>query len=173
MYAAVVTAAHVLAYVAIKDGMVKVDGYAYKVFKSLNSGWWLLLYIPLLNLLLLQLAGRYILLSFVIYPYQNSVMREQLDRSNNARFAEEFSYYLKSLIYTLRVHAGLVMNEYMESEQSERKTNSSNRKLLSVKKDLASISSMQIKQWELIPLGEMRNVFDLLETFYEANTVVL
>lgn len=43
-------------------------------------------------------------------------MREQLDRSNNARFAEEFTYYLKSLIYTLRVHSGLILNEYLDTE---------------------------------------------------------
>lgn len=32
---------------------------------------------------------------------------------------------------------------------------------------------MGLKQWELIPLLEMRNVHDLLETFFEVNYEVL
>ena len=38
-----------------------------------------MLYLPVINLILLQIVGRFILLSF-IYPYQNSIFRENLDR---------------------------------------------------------------------------------------------
>jgi hypothetical protein len=41
-----------------------------------------------------------------MYPYQNSIIRETLDRNNGKRFGEEFSHYLDSFIYTLRIQAG-------------------------------------------------------------------
>ena len=64
-----------------------------------------LVYIPLINFLLFILVGRYVL-SALLFPYQNSVIRETLDRNNSAKFGEEFSHQLDSLVYTLRIQAG-------------------------------------------------------------------
>ena len=64
-----------------------------------------LVYIPLINFLLFILVGRYVL-SAILFPYQNSVIRETLDRNNSAKFGEEFSHQLDSLVYTLRIQAG-------------------------------------------------------------------
>lgn len=61
-----------------------------------------LFYIPVINILIMFVVGRYIL-SAIMYPYQNSIIRETLDRNNAKRFGEEFSHYLDSFIYTLRI----------------------------------------------------------------------
>ena len=69
IYTAVLTAAHVLAYIWVKNDFWGTNSRANVLLQKINSGWFLLLYIPVLNLILLQLAGRYIILSFVVYPY--------------------------------------------------------------------------------------------------------
>lgn len=75
----------------------------------------------------------------------------------------------------MRVHAGLVLNGEMgfdfemQSEKGGKKANKNNHK----EPSMVSNTSMAFKSWEMIPLSEMRNVFDLLETFYEVNTEVI
>jgi len=57
------------------------------------SDWFFLLYLPILNFMLIVIFGKYIL-SGIMYPYQNSIIREELDRSNATKFGQEFAHYL-------------------------------------------------------------------------------
>ena len=99
-------------------------------------------------MVLLQLTGRYILLS-IIYPYQNSILRENLDRQNNERFGEEFAYYVKSFFYTLRVQSGLVSNQ-LDTDMSDRKRS---KKSGDRNKSLASSSRTMDQPSEVIPFS--------------------
>lgn len=72
--------------------------------KVVRSPWFFLVYVPLFNFLLFVTIGRYILCA-ILFPYQNSIVREQLDRGNSAKFGEEFAHLLDSLVYTLRIQA--------------------------------------------------------------------
>ena len=73
--------------------------------KFMVSHWVYLSYLPGINYVLTMIIGKYVL-SAILYPYQNAYAREHLDRSNANKFGEEFSHYLDSFVYTLRVQAG-------------------------------------------------------------------
>ena len=73
--------------------------------KFIVSKWVFLSYMPAVNYVLTMIIGRYVL-SGILYPYQNAYAREHLDRGNANKFGEEFSHYLDSFVYTLRVQAG-------------------------------------------------------------------
>ena len=62
---------------------------------------WFLTFLLPLNIVIEQVIGRYIICLF-FYPYQNSLTREQIDRSNNLKFGQEFSHFLDSFLYTLQ-----------------------------------------------------------------------
>ena len=83
----------------------------------------MLINLPAINLIFLIILGRYSILSFGVYPYQNSLMKEQLERSNSARFSDEFAYFVKCMIYTLRIESGLLLQEYLDTENTENKGN--------------------------------------------------
>lgn len=70
-YGAVLTTAHVLAFIEAYDIVeLNEDGEEASQFsKYVSRGWFLLLYIPLINFILMLAIGRYIILSFIIYPY--------------------------------------------------------------------------------------------------------
>ena len=69
-----------------------------------RSPWFFLAYVPLFNFMLFIIIGRYVLCA-ILFPYQNSIVREQLDRGNSTKFGEEFAHLLDSLVYTLRIQA--------------------------------------------------------------------
>ena len=75
-------------------------------------------------------------------------MRENLDRSNSAKFGEDFSHLIESLSYTLRLHAG--MDAYNPSKDGG--NGGSNDGI-----------------FDFLTLQEMRNVFDLLGVYEESN----
>jgi len=79
------------------------------------------------------------------------VIRENLDRSNAAKFGEDFAHLVESLSYTLRTHAG--MDAYNPS------------------KDGANDGGDGI--FDFLTLLEMRNVFDLLRVYEEVNQAVI
>ena len=162
IYVSVITAAHIIAYLEVFKDEHDLAGSAPKIWKALRSHWFLFLYMPVINLVGLIVFGRYALFSFGVYPYQNSLMWEQLERSNNARFAEKFAYFLKSMIYTLRLESGCVIEEYMDTDQTIQKSESSKKKLLKKKSEKDDLDSLFQKAFERIPLIEMKNVYDLL-----------
>ena len=114
-----------------------------------NPNYLYMLYLPVINLILLQIVGRFILLSF-IYPYQNSCFRENLDRQNNQRFGEEFAYYVKSFFHTLRTQSGLVQQTLETERSTEHKSKKSNRN-----KSVASNSRTMDQASEIINYAEM------------------
>lgn len=67
-----------------------------------SSYWYYVAFIPVVNIALTYLIGKYILTG-LLYPYQNSIGRETLDRNNATKFGEEFEHYLESFAYTLRI----------------------------------------------------------------------
>jgi hypothetical protein len=81
------------------------DPYHTYLRSFVESGWFYILYTPILTFILIATMGRYIL-SGILYPYQNAFARESLDRSNASKFGEEFGHYLDSMVYTLRMQAG-------------------------------------------------------------------
>jgi hypothetical protein len=66
-----------------------------------------------INFILIITIGRY-LLSSMLYPYQNSIIREGLDRNNASRFGQEFSHYLECMVYTIRIQAGMDLGDAEE-----------------------------------------------------------
>lgn len=71
------------------------------------------------------ILGRY-MLTGILYPYQNAIGRETLDRNNATKFGEEFEHYLESFAYTLRIQAGQdlkkILNEYNQRQGSSDKS---------------------------------------------------
>lgn len=130
---------------------------------SITYAWLLLL--PPINFLLVYAGARYILYC-ILYPYQNSIQREGLDRSNNERFGKEFCFYLECFLYTFQVHCG-ISQATVETEITEKDDKSSG------KSSKGAQSSMSIKSKQLINFGEMKNLFDLLVSFAEANRHVI
>ena len=113
-------------------------------------------------------------------------MKEQLERSNNARFAEEFSYFLKSTIFTLRFESDLMGQEMVEGvgernreEEGEGEEASDKKGLLKKKKKKKSdVDADYLLTWnrpnyERIHLLDIRNLYDMLVNFHEANLRVI
>ena len=72
-----------------------------------------------MNIIFEQILGRYIICMF-FYPYQNAITREQIDRSNNLKFGQEFAHFLDSFIYTLQNKKGDILDsEGGKSQSSE------------------------------------------------------
>ena len=84
----------------IEDENFKIVLEALEWFVS--SYWYYLAFVPIINIVLTYIIGKYVL-SGLLYPYQNSIGREALDRSNSTRFSEEFEHFLECLAYTLRI----------------------------------------------------------------------
>lgn len=83
--------------------------------------WYILVYFPPLNGILITVIGRYILCG-TMYPYQNTIVRESLDRINNQRFGQELLLNLKSFAYTIKLYSGMPTNE---NQQQGTRSNSS------------------------------------------------
>jgi len=112
------------------------------------------MFLPLLNFFLIVLIGRYAL-SGIMYPYQNAVIREELDRNNASRFGHEFSHYLECLVYTIRVQAG------MDDDEIERN---------SVKGKLIDVDE---QEFEYLSFISVKNTIDLLNLYLDINKQVL
>ena len=65
----------------VEREIVKVDSKASETLAEIGNAWWIwLAYIPLINFILVFIIGRYGLTT-LLYPYQNSMIRESLDRT--------------------------------------------------------------------------------------------
>ena len=148
------------------DGVVKHDSELAKTIVEIGRSWWIwFAYIPLLNVVLIYLVGHYALTT-LLYPYQNSIIREALDRNNSTKFGEEFCDYLDSLLYTMRLSAGQdIRNEILKSMKSMRKTQS-----IEGKEVLLSESDIPYEQ---LTLQDMCNVHDLLNLYIKVNKQVI
>lgn len=124
----------------------------------------LLLLVPPINFLLVYAGARYVLYC-ILYPYQNSIQREWLDRSNNDRFGREFCYYLECFLYTFQSNCGLVVNT-VETEITDKDEKGSGA-------GKAEKAARSAKSKQQISFSEMKNLFELLLSFAEANRHVL
>ena len=71
------------------------------------AGWWFwFALLPPVNVWLTLVLGRYIL-ALTLFPYQNACMRETMDRSNAHKFGQEFTHYLQSFAFTLRINSDM------------------------------------------------------------------
>ena len=88
----------------------------------MSSNWYYAMFVPVLNIVLTYIIGKYVLTG-LLYPYQNSIGRETLDRNNATKFGEEFQHYIESFAYTLRVQAGQdwrkVLSDYHLKQESK------------------------------------------------------
>ena len=130
-----------------------------------DNPWVYLLYLPVLNYILLQSVGRYILIG-CIYPYQNSIIREQLDRTNNLKFGQEFAKYLESFIYTLRCQSGLQDRSSQSINLTTQKA--SNKKSLSLRSISEEMTTSE-SALDFLTFSEMKNVVDLLKLYCDVN----
>ena len=99
----------VLTYLIIVGLLIYIDqAHTFNLFGNMIAdtndaerylSYGILLMVPPLNFLFIYWGARYILYC-LLYPYQNSIQREWLDRSNNERFGKEFCYYLECFLYT-------------------------------------------------------------------------
>lgn len=112
-----------------------------------------LIILPIVNLLVMTILGRYIL-SAIRYPYQNAIIRESLDRGNASKFGQEFAHYLECLVYTLRIQAG--MNRHQPSR---------------------TMSNFEIQdddeKYDYLTFTEVKNTIDLLALYLDVNKKVV
>lgn len=90
---------------------------------------------------------------------------------NSAKFGEEFTHYLDSFLYTLRIYAGQdIKNEYLNSIKSLKKESlmSGNDALLGE----AEPSESDIP-YDQLSVTEMANVFDLITLYSKVNKKVI
>ena len=103
----------------VEEGFLKALLEALEWF--VTSYWYYAAFLPVINIVFTYIIGCYILTG-LLYPYQNSIGRETLDRNNATKFGEEFEHYLESFAYTLRVQAGQdvkkLMSEYRQKQDS-------------------------------------------------------
>ena len=140
-----------------------------------RNPWLLLGYVPLLNLILLYVISRYAL-SSLMYPYQNSIIREGLDRINSSKFGEEFTHYLDSFLYTLRIHAGQnIKDEYLNSIKSLKEGAGLERGMSSGRENLLPEGDPTESDipYDQLSVQEMANVFDLITLYKRINTRVM
>ena len=83
--------AHYLDYFKIE--IEAEEGFLKELFVALewfvSSYWYYVTFIPVINIVLTYIVGKYVLTG-LLYPYQNSIGRETLDRNNATKFGEEF-----------------------------------------------------------------------------------
>lgn len=92
-------------YPKVLENLLTKEVYT-KLMQLVSSHWYFLVYVPVFNLVTFLIVGRY-LLSAALYPYQNSICREFLDKNNARIFGEEFAHYLSSMVYTIRLQSGM------------------------------------------------------------------
>lgn len=136
--------------------------------KLIVSKWLYLTYLPVLNYILTMVIGRYVL-SGILYPYQNAYAREHLDRGNASKFGEEFSHYLDSFIYTLRVQAGQDVRKSLLLSMANDK---GRKKSVSGKLRQESMDDSDFP-YDFLSFSEMRNVIDLLNLYITVNQEVI
>jgi len=127
-----------------------------------NWGFWFAL-LPPLNLWLSLVLGRYGL-AMTLFPYQNACMRETMDRTNALKFGQEFTHYLQSFAFTLRINADMEKPKRKKSETEA---------LLSQKAGTTEgESDTDSDDAEYLTYTEMKNTIDLLTLYITVNTQV-
>lgn len=121
------------------------------------------------------LIGRWIIAG-VLYPYQNFIIRETLDRANNTKFGEDFIHFLECFSATLRNVAGLTIerNESVTSVNQSRRLHSTSLDKASkiYLYDEALDSSMGNRNNDLT-VSDMKSVVELLITYSEVNSELI
>lgn len=116
-----------------------------------------ILYIPVLVTILIDIVGRHVL-SAIMYPYQNSVLKESLDRMSNLRFGQEQARNFHSFVYTLKLKSGIVEDGLDQNRTASLRSIS--RKLKSDKKDslyfMGTESSEIDDGVDVLSFGEMQ-----------------
>ena len=149
-----------------------------------------LLYLPAINGLLIVWIGRYAL-SGILYPYQNSVIKESLDRQNNIKFGMELSHFLNCFIFTLKSQSGLSSindhgdPEYMkmmspdETDKRKKKDKHHENSKDRAEKSVAGGSSVVrgtesgTEGFEFLTFPEMKSVIELIDLYVDVNQEVL
>lgn len=139
-------------YIEFEIGVEITKHYLVRMDEFFADYWWILIIIVTTNLVLTLVIGRYIL-SAMLYPYQNSIIRETLDRSNATKFGEEFSNYLESMVYTIRILAGMDI----ESRKS-----TGGRQNSSFKKKASTPNDDSDDDYQYLTFTEMKNTIDLI-----------
>lgn len=154
-----------------------------------ESHWFYLVFVPAINFMLILLGGRYIL-SALLYPYQNAIIRESLDRNNATKFGQEFAHYLECLVYTLRVQAGMEVNRDRKSsrQSAKNKKNTATNESQTKKTGASSTAGPSVSQSEAAPRNlltededkyeflsytEVKNTIDLLALYLDINQKVI
>ena len=136
-----------------------------------QTPYFLLLYLPVINYLIIQIVGRYALIG-CIYPYQNSIIKEQLDRTNNLKFGEEFAKYFESFIYTLRCQSGLQDRSSQSLNFTARSSQRKTKRTMSLKSISEDITTSE-SALDFLTFNEMKNVVDLLQLYSDVNRKVI
>lgn len=110
------------------------------------------------------------MLSGILYPYQNSFIRENLDRQNNYKFGLEFINFLDNFLHSILMSSGQLDTQSSRFFKSSRNTKSS--RIKSGKSNLVS-SQDSFDCIEILSLGEMKNVIELLCLYTDVNTKVI
>ena len=118
------------------------------------------MYLPIFNLILILTIGKYVL-SAMLYPYQNSIVREILDRTNANKFGSEFAHYLVALLYTIRIQAGI--------ENCQRKNCRPEKNKIVATEELDDDED----PFEYLSFTEVKNTIDLLSLYISVNEQTL
>ena len=127
-------------------------------------------YIPALMTILFDIIGRHVL-SAIMYPYQNSILKESLDRMSNLRFGQEQARLFHSFVYTIKLKSGILEEGYDANRSASLRSIS--RKIKSDKKDSLYFTATECSEVDdgvdVLSFGEMQQFISLLETYIEAN----
>jgi hypothetical protein len=87
--------------------VVVLNIYAFPmVLDKQKAAWFYLLLLPGVQMIIIIILGRYAL-SGILYPYQNTIVSQSLDRLNSLKFGEDFVHFLDCFLYTIKSNSGL------------------------------------------------------------------
>lgn len=132
---------------------------------------YLLLLLPGINSLIILAVGRYIL-SGILYPYQNFIIRETLDRTNNGKFGEDFGHFLNCMVFTLKYTAGIETKPIKTSGSRSFSQQSRHNNTGSVQYDWTFTDTNE-NIYEVLTVQEMQNVVELLQLYSDINSKVI
>lgn len=118
-------------------------------------------YFPVLNLFGLLIVGRTIV-STLTYPYQNSIMKDNLDRFNNKRLSDELLHLMRNFAHTIRMNSGYPAREDNQSSSAGGSQRTGGDKTSALSKTFDS-------RQEILSISEMRNLAELLLQYSEIN----
>lgn len=141
----------------------------------MESLWYCFLYWPALNFLLIFFIGRWVLVG-ILYPYQNYIIRETLDRANNTKFGEDFIHFLECFSATIRSVAGLNIdrqNSVASVNQSRRLHSTSLDKASKIYLYDENLDSSISQRNNDLSVSDMKSVIELLITYSEVNSELI